>query len=352
MKLPVWELKQLLARRVGAAVDLDGLLRRRRDRYVLAYHRVIPAPQAAAQGVHSSLWISPQRFEEQLLWMKQVGEIVDFARLFAAGESHDRPLFAVTFDDGWKDNYRQALPLLQRHRVPAVVFLATQAVDSGQLFWPEDIACKTRRLLDRQGSAGVPEALAECWPEAPPSAFPGEWAAMLRVECWIEYLKTLPVADRGDRIARYCRRLHLPLEPQPGFILDWKEVEEMLSHGIGVGSHTHNHTIVKHLPAQELEAELSQSRDMIRRRLGVAVDSFCYPNARYSGSEGESLARCGYRYGFRIDNRSLRSCRDHFYVPRFLCNETLACHPDYFKLRLLGVPLCRPRPHNPRETAS
>ncbi len=345
--MSVFALKQLLARGLGATVFLDQCIRLRKDRYVLGYHRVITEQQAESDGVHSALWITPEGLESQIRWMRSVGEIVDYSRIVDIAIPNDRPLFALTFDDGWKDNYEQALPILKHYQVPALIFLATEAVSSGALFWPEDISTKTKRLLADGCEPQVHAALLEYWPEKALGNRVKKLNSMAMVELWIEALKLVSESERRQRIDDYYRRLRLSSTPLEGYIMGWYEAREMLKHGISFGSHTHHHTILKGLPSEKIESELRHSRSLIADKLQIEVDSFCFPNARYSGKEGEILARCGYRYAFRIDNISLRHCVSNFYIPRFLVNQKVWACPAYFKLALLEVPPYRSKPHNP-----
>jgi hypothetical protein len=146
-KISIYALKQLFARGLAFVINLDLFFQVRRDRYVLCYHRILTNELAESEGVHHSLWLTPEGLASQIKWMLNIGEIVDYSRLLDTSIPNDRPLFALTFDDGWKDNFEYALPILKYYQVPALIFLATGAVDSGELFWPQDIATKTKRLL-------------------------------------------------------------------------------------------------------------------------------------------------------------------------------------------------------------
>lgn len=93
---------------------------------VLIYHRV--------GGPGGSVDLDPGRFDEQVAELAESGRV----RTLAAGVAElDRPsaapvdAVALTFDDGTVDFVEQALPILVRHRVPALLYLATQFADEG-----------------------------------------------------------------------------------------------------------------------------------------------------------------------------------------------------------------------------
>lgn len=341
------KVKQFLARGLNAAINLDKLIQERRDRYVLSYHRVLPTIQAKNDGVHHSLWITPESLSSQIRWMLSVGKIVDFSQLTDFTITNDRPLFALTFDDGWEDNYCYALPIIKQYQVTATIFLATEAVESGDLFWPQDIATKTMQLLLKGRSECVVKALIEAWPQVVPSTYIRKSDTMEMVERWIEALKLVSEEERVQRVADYYRRLQLSTTPLSGYIMGWDEAREMQKYKIYFGSHTHRHTILKGMSDELIEQELYISRKLISENLQIDVNSFCFPNGRYNGKEGAILSRCGYRYGFRIDNISLRNCTDILYIPRFLTSECKYLNPAFFKLCLLEAPLYKSKPHNP-----
>jgi peptidoglycan/xylan/chitin deacetylase (PgdA/CDA1 family) len=346
--MSIFAFKQKLAQGLSGVTDLNRKLCTRKDRYIFAYHRVITEQQATRDGAHSSMWISPKRLAEQIQWMRSIGEIVDYTRIVNSELPNDRPWFALTFDDGWKDNYDQAFPILKKHQVPAVIFLATHAIDTGALFWPEDISTKIRHFLNNHSFKQVQKALLDCWPGAGFDKRSYRTNTMAMVESWIDMLKFLKEVERQQQINDCYNRLGLSRTPLPGYIMSWDEAREMLRYGIKFGSHTHNHTILKGVPEDIIEYELQCSKDMISDKLQIEVDSFCYPNARYNGQEGLLLSRCGYQYGFCLNNRTLRHCTNSYYIPRFLTSETLTDIPAYFTLRLLEIPLFRPKPHNPK----
>lgn len=339
-------LKRVIASGVSRFVDLDRLVSRSARRYVLAYHRVISISQARADHVHDAMWVRPETLEAQIHWMRSVGEIVDYHRLLDFEEPNDRPLFALTFDDGWRDNFEIAFPLLQQLEVPALIFLVSAAMDTGALFWPEDVVTKTHRLSGAEVERQAIAALRDTWPDPAPSrrALRGSPAAV--AEAWVEALKLVPFAERTQRIADYYHCIGVEERPLEGYLMTWDQARTMQSAGIAFGSHTHTHRILKGLAEADIRYEVEESKRIISDRLQAPVDSLCYPNARYDGRESSVIASCGYRYAFRIDGRSVTANDDRFYIPRFLVSEQ-AAHEDYFRLHLVEAPLFIGKAHNP-----
>ena len=108
---------------------------------ILVYHRV-SGPDADPWRIATT----PAHFDEHMAALARLASPVPLARLAAGTDLPDRPV-AVTFDDGYADNLHQALPVLERHAVPATVFVTTGYVGAGGEFWADEV----ERLLLRPG---------------------------------------------------------------------------------------------------------------------------------------------------------------------------------------------------------
>jgi peptidoglycan/xylan/chitin deacetylase (PgdA/CDA1 family) len=283
------------------------------------------------------MWISPEAFDNQIRWMMGIGEVVSYQRIMDFDMLAKTPLFAITFDDGWRDNYEHALPIIKNHGIDATIFLATSVLQDGALIWPEDLAIKLKNATRSNNAATIKDSLRNLAPKS--FKIPYDTNVFNQLEAVIESLKLIEDSEREARISEFYASLGVGEEPLPGYMLKWEEAKEMLDAGITFGSHTHTHKICSRASANEIEQELNVSREAIRSNLGIEVDAFAYPNARYHGTEGPLLERNGFRYAFRIHNMPVTREADPFYIPRFIGNEASAEIPAYFKLRLLGAPL-------------
>jgi peptidoglycan/xylan/chitin deacetylase (PgdA/CDA1 family) len=87
---------------------------------VLMYHRVFP------RADYDQLTVTPERFAEQMQWLSQHFEVVSLSDAVSGlGQGNGRQRVAITFDDGYRDNLQHALPVLQRLRLPATIFITT-----------------------------------------------------------------------------------------------------------------------------------------------------------------------------------------------------------------------------------
>ncbi len=110
-------------RRLGRAAEGP-----RRTLPVLMYHSVSEDKEEGVRPYYRTA-VSPRRFEEQMEWIAETGArgvtLSEGLRLLEEGGAHEARTVALTFDDGFRDFYTSAHPVLQRHRFSATMYLAT-----------------------------------------------------------------------------------------------------------------------------------------------------------------------------------------------------------------------------------
>ena len=110
-------------RRIAAVYRRARSLRSRRRVPVLMYHRIVDAPPATRHGI----WVTKQAFAAQLASLARRGfttiTLRDYEAYLMGARALPRRPIILTFDDGYADNHANALPLLRRHGMSAVVFL-------------------------------------------------------------------------------------------------------------------------------------------------------------------------------------------------------------------------------------
>ncbi|MCW3040331.1 MAG: polysaccharide deacetylase, partial [Solirubrobacterales bacterium] len=129
------------------ALGLTPLLRAAgrgwRGALVLTYHRIGDADACPYdRGLFSA---TQARLDEQMAYLRRHFDIVDTAEGLRAAYGRRGRAVAVTFDDGYRDNYDLALPVLREHRIPATFFVATGFVDRPRVSWWDELAWIVRR---------------------------------------------------------------------------------------------------------------------------------------------------------------------------------------------------------------
>ncbi|MHA1661190.1 MAG: polysaccharide deacetylase family protein [Promethearchaeota archaeon] len=282
------------------------------------------------------MWTSPKTFEKQILWMKQIGEIVAVEEIVDFAVTSSKPLFSITFDDGWSDNFEYAYPVLRKHNIPAMIFLATNAIMTNIMFWPDEIYHKTGQAVRMNRIKHVLEFI-EIFNNGK-KTLQEEKHIVTMLDCFIEKLKLIESKTREDIVNDYYKHINVNSDPILGHILSWDKIREMSLHNISFGSHTHNHLILQGADRDEIWFEIVKSKEIIEDQVNKKCTWFCYPNARFNGDDHELLQKAGYKFGLTLHCSTLKKCSSNFYLPRFIVYEDICNVLGYLKLRIMGVP--------------
>ena len=109
---------------------------------VLMYHKVLDKEEISSSYSQNGIIVSKESFETQIKYLKKNFNIISLnSTIQSLKNKTSLPSRSclVTFDDGWKDNYQNAYPILKECQIPAVIFLSTDFIGSDQHFWQEKL---------------------------------------------------------------------------------------------------------------------------------------------------------------------------------------------------------------------
>lgn len=261
-------LNQLIYRasRPIGGLKLAKYLARRHPR-IFMYHRV--------RGKHGVEGIPAELLRWQFQQIKQHFNPMSLDQMVEAHERKKLPDHAValTFDDGYRDFYESAYPLLREFDLPATLFLTTGFVNGDLWLWPDQI----KFMLNETNHKFL---------ELPNIKRP-LISESERYEAWSEIgdicLKLLNT-EKHLLIEQISKSLEVPL-PQnapKGFEgLNWTMVKDMIANSkLTIGSHSVSHPIMTSLSPEALSYELLASKETIEAAIGQPVSAFCYPNGQ------------------------------------------------------------------------
>ena len=306
-----WLLEQsragTLLRRLGA---WRGLL-------VLNYHRIGEASRSPFdRGVFSA---SPAELDQQLRLLKCHFDVIDPRELTDAFRRPRRRSVLITFDDGYRDNYELAFPILQSHGIAAAFFVCTGFLDQPGPSWWDEIAWMARGSRKRHLPPGR-------WLTQPVLLDdPGRETA---IRSLLAVYKLLP-GDQTDAFldflgeaagtGRLCR------EKAAGTWMTWDMVRELHSAGMTIGGHSVSHPILARLPAAEQQREVAECLRRLTTELGTEIDLFAYPVGSaesFDDTTRACLHSQGVRYAFSFRGGFWRGGHvDSFDVPRVAVSE-------------------------------
>ncbi|HMU67865.1 MAG TPA: polysaccharide deacetylase family protein, partial [Cellvibrionaceae bacterium] len=238
------------------------------------------ADDARCKAEEPGMCVTPEVFAMHLAQLRRYLTpmfLSDWVAKSRRGEALPARACAVTFDDGWRDNFEFALPLLEQARVPATLFAVAEKIGTDFQFWPNLVA---NLLL--QGA--LPQLQAHPIFQALHEAVPGLATGVNRerLALAIHFLKRYPDQEIFTALAQLNgQSLAAPL---PRALMDWHELAQMQASGwVEIGSHTCTHRrLTSALDESQLRYEIQHSQSLLQERLGRAVNLFCFPNGDYS----------------------------------------------------------------------
>lgn len=255
---------------------------------ILTYHRFVAANDPFFAGMPVEV------FDRQIRFLSRYYQVVDLGQLMRRlDEGGEIPpnVVALTFDDGYRDNYELAYPVLQRYGVPATIFLATGFVNRQELLWNDKVRYALKHtncqelILNFEGERRYPLQTS---------------GQRLAAACDILYrFFHILHSEKLRLVDEICAQLKVrDFGELWDSMLTWKQIQEMNKAGISFGAHTVTHPILSRLPLDHAREEILQSKRNIEERLDAPVDLFAYPVGR-PVDFNEELKSVVRKLGFR-----------------------------------------------------
>jgi peptidoglycan/xylan/chitin deacetylase (PgdA/CDA1 family) len=271
---------------------------------IITYHNIIGADEKSRAEVQPGMCVLADSFDKQMSYISKHCKVVSVDTLVESIRNRDKKLsktVAVTFDDGWRDNYSEAFPILKKHNIPAMIFLATDLVKSGKIppflevsillggdgIWPHRAVNIFRDIAERHNLASrIPQLTDERYEFIMHSPF--------------EYMKTLMLLEYN-----YMCEIVDALLSETGldknewrnrrWMVNTAEIREMQAAGIEFGSHGESHDLMILIDIEQVKRELKQSKVYIEGELGKPVNIMAYPNGDFNEDIKRETKAAGYK---------------------------------------------------------
>jgi peptidoglycan/xylan/chitin deacetylase (PgdA/CDA1 family) len=323
----------------GLLAFLDRLQPRRAlhpDMRILMYHRVLPISDRQYRYTQPGLACTPEIFGRQMQFLSERYNLISAAALVELLRNN-QPIppgtVIVTFDDGWRDNYVHAFPILQQYRVPATIFLATDFIETDRLFW----FLKAGLLLS-EGDLSVEKidrvfsTMADAHPQHVNELSAG--LHLLGTESWnqdafMEWLKQFEpdlIEEIINSLAEAAGIAWADWSAE-SWILSWNEIREMDRDIVEFGSHGCSHGILTRLRQDQVKRELAESKRKLEQELGHEITVFAYPNGDYNASVERMVKEAGYHGAIIVGSGDPQSNVDLFALPRSGAHDGMSIGP-------------------------
>ena len=300
---------------------------------ILMYHRV--ADLAIDPW---GLAVRPARFEEQIDTLTRSRRVVHLHELLKAEEcrsSRDKPLAAVTFDDGYHDVYTNARGILRLYDCPMTLFVTTGAIGATHEFWWDAIS---RIFLETEllpPSITFSTAGKTCHWSVPPFD-ESSGREKIFYEIWAD-LRRMPYDAQMRHVEELGRWAGCDLTARQSHRAMTREEVRNISDGLVViGAHTVTHPT---LPAHLYETqyyEIAESRRVCEELIGSPVNAFAYPFGDRDDATVSAVRQAGFALACTVDAGVVRPGTDPIRLPRIYVGDW---NGDEFQKRLAEDPL-------------
>lgn len=305
---------------------------------VLLYHRInYPGCTNASLP---QITVSPEMFSHQMQHIGTCYQPISFSEyrsLSTEKHSSGKIRVLVTFDDGWRDNYHHAYPILTKYQIPAMIFLTTHYIDTKRLFWTERLLNIFSILNSRKEARQPLSHEAELTLQTLTGS--NSLDRVIRhngsfdskeIKEIVERLKNIPQTEVESKISR--------IEALAGVggadgavkervLLDWTEIRCMSASAIQFGSHTCNHILLDRVPNDLMISEIVRSKELLDQKLCKSTEAFAYPNGNYNSLAVEEAKRAGYKAAFTTKAGYNTSKTSPFELKRIAVDDNFAKGP-------------------------
>jgi peptidoglycan/xylan/chitin deacetylase (PgdA/CDA1 family) len=231
-----------------------------------------------------------------------------------------KPFATLTFDDGYRDNFNYALPVLDKYNCKGSFYIVTDCVEKNLPIWihlVEYCFLETNNSFLSLQQPFLPKLLRI-------SNTPAKGARrehyFSRLRTW---LKHAPV-DKKDEIVNYLLAAINDVEI-PKQMMSWDDLAVLKSNGHYIGAHSHTHNALPFIADNDrLRQEFELPRQLIQKHLGHIPESFSYPFGFCNKRIKDMAEATGYTLGIAAERHQLYIEKKHnsFEIPRIaLCNE-------------------------------
>src|SRR5437764_4617036 len=140
------------------------LLANRLKTLILPYHRFSANDAPGTTSIRA--------FAEQLAYLRSHYAIVPLTsieRHIWHGDRLPAPSVAITIDDGYRDAYELAFPLLRRYGAPATLFVVTDFIDRNAWLWPDKVRFMALQTKAPRGSVAIGDSVIDVALDGPAS---------------------------------------------------------------------------------------------------------------------------------------------------------------------------------------
>lgn len=243
---------------------------------ILCYHRITKSGDETTVSIPGNC-VDEKQFDKQMNLLRTLYNPISQEQLtnYVNGkESLPEYPILVTFDDGYKDNYTNAYPILRKYKIPATIFLTTGYTN--RLIIPGDdyISIAAKKTNIQKIVLSESEILHLMNNDEKRIAVKKLW------DIWNSLLKKRDIKGQGKYLQQLKDMFKVDISTINNLFMTWEEIKKLNNDGMSVGAHTVKHKILSLLSSDEIVSEITESKLEIEKHLGEKIVAFAYPNGK------------------------------------------------------------------------
>ena len=266
---------------------------------ILGYHSILEKPEEFTNVIGLGIIHSAAAFKRQMELIAHKFNPISLSdiSMFLRGEKLLPPrAVAVTFDDGYVDNFQVAEPILRHYGVPASFYLTVNLIGTGGAPW-----------FNKLRHAFYATHMAQWWDGSQFWNLSTPQHRERALQVGFAMCSSMPENNREETIKSIENCLAVEtFIPKSPLMMDWEQARKLQAAGHIVGSHTLSHPNLAHVEDSDmLHRELVESKRTIEDELGIRVDHFSYPHPalhpQWTGTTRAATRNAGYKTAVTTD---------------------------------------------------
>ena len=294
---------------------------------ILVYHRVVK-DEEIEEDLELGLTVSCSNFEKHIKEIKSKYKICSMDEFVTnLKKKTNEFMVAITFDDGYKDNLYQALPILTKYEVPASIYVTTRFLNQEVDIWWYELGevIQNRTEINFQYKEKKFNFLLD-----------NKKRKFLAYQDLMKLFKSLKIDEQNELIETITNTKkrknysHICLNSEEILMLEKNPL-------ITIGSHGHNHQNLKILSDDEVKYEITKSSEVLENLIKRKVKHFAYP---FGGKDQVSTREYNIIEDMNFDSavigsvHPIKNCNffslPRIYVGKNTCERTLINHLSGF----------------------
>lgn len=295
-----------------------ALLKNRYGERILLFHGVDKVGNTSL----SSRFFSEEYFERFIEYIALHYNIVSVGDYYAKNFKENTLNIAITFDDGYLNNYEYVIPILKKYKVPASFYITT-IHEQASFLWTDFldlVSLKTKvKQIFFEGNT---------YEKNKKSEFVNKGMSLKKKMKTISYEKIKSVYKLFNEDWNVIKSSSLKEYWQ---LMNFRQIKSISENSLfTIGSHAQTHANLLAISIKEAKGEIIESKKKLENILGIPIEEFAFPFGYYSDELANYCLEIGYKRVLLVDYNKNEANKNEVFKNRFVMNPYIS-----FELQLI-----------------